>query len=105
MTAKVLLKCSLRSLLEHGRIDFLPFISEKCGLSAVNSWWIMQLEHGLRCIKLAHFNLSTLQRHNFWWHYSRLDLLFGEDRSVEEDVDEWVVAFRLHPALELTVLG
>ena len=66
----------------------------------------MQLEDGLRGIKLAHLNLSSLKRHNFWRHYCRLDLLFGEDRSVEEDVDEWVViALGLHPALELTVLG
>ena len=104
MAAKLLLNYSIWSLFEHGRIDLLPFISEKCRLSTVNSWWVVQLEDGLRGIKLAHLDLSTVERHNFWWHYRWLDLLFREDGSIEEDVDEWVRALRLHSALELTVL-
>ena len=104
LASKLLLKRTVRSLLEHRRIDLLPFISEKSGLITVYSWWIVQLEDGLRGIELAHLNLSTLKRHNFWWHYSRLDLLFWENRCVEEDVNEWVWAFRFHPTLQLPVL-
>ena len=99
-----LLKCSCRPLLEHGRINLLPLISEKCGLITVYSWWVVQLEHGFRGVQLAHLNLSALERHNFWWHYCRFDLLLGEDGCVEEDVNEGVCALRLHPALELTIL-